>query len=529
MMDVELTIKNYRCFPENAPARLRLRPGTTALVGPNNAGKSTLLKFFREFRPLFGTLAGPEQFRAGLENSIGFGIMSFNQDPNALFTRSTAGPLSIELRLFGDDDLTRGPAAIRHVVLDVDRADCDCRISLVVDGTPPRRGQARVRDDRFFMMPWHDTESDFNPLQEVFQKLAGMFYIGALRTAFNASPAVDYYDIQVGAALLQMWQNTSTGTEIALRDRAHELVDDIGALFGIDGLSIEILHDGTALLVKMGDHNYELHEVGEGLSQVIVTLVNLLRRKPSYILIDEPELNLHPRLQLGFVELLGDYAEEGVVFATHSIGLARAAAQDVYYVSADGDKGSSLRPLEKTPSLGEMLGELSFASYREMGFDGVLLVEGATDPATLRVLLRKYGKDHKLITISLGGNSYINANSHAALEEIKRITPNVVALIDNDKPTARAELGADRAAFQQTCVELGFRCHILEHRAIENYFPKHAIQRVKSEKYRALEPFEKLTDANPSWGKHENHQIARHITREDLADTDLGKFLEELE
>jgi len=56
-MDAELTIKNYRCFPDSRPARIVVRDGFTAFLGVNNSGKSSLLRFFYEFRRLFHSLS----------------------------------------------------------------------------------------------------------------------------------------------------------------------------------------------------------------------------------------------------------------------------------------------------------------------------------------------------------------------------------------------------------------------------------------------------------------------------------------
>src|SRR5437867_423385 len=55
-MDIDIELKNYRCFPDEHPARFAIRPGFTAFVGANNSGKSSLLKFFFEFRNLFAML-----------------------------------------------------------------------------------------------------------------------------------------------------------------------------------------------------------------------------------------------------------------------------------------------------------------------------------------------------------------------------------------------------------------------------------------------------------------------------------------
>jgi len=63
-MDAELTIKNYRCFPDSRHARIVVRDVFTAILGVNNSGKSSLLKFFYEFRYLFGRLTDPSQYLA---------------------------------------------------------------------------------------------------------------------------------------------------------------------------------------------------------------------------------------------------------------------------------------------------------------------------------------------------------------------------------------------------------------------------------------------------------------------------------
>src|SRR5690348_1964126 len=57
----DLTIKNYRCFADEEPARISVRPGFTAFLGPNNAGKSTMLRLFYELRTLFEMAGTVEQ------------------------------------------------------------------------------------------------------------------------------------------------------------------------------------------------------------------------------------------------------------------------------------------------------------------------------------------------------------------------------------------------------------------------------------------------------------------------------------
>jgi energy-coupling factor transporter ATP-binding protein EcfA2 len=274
--------------------------------------------------------------------------------------------------------------------------------------------------------------------------------------------------------------------------------------------------------------SYKQSEIGSGLIQFILVLVNAAIRRPSYILIDEPELNLHPSLQVDFLTTLASYAEYGVLFATHNLGLARAVSDRVYSVRKVGRDGREVRDFTGTRALAEFLGELGFNAYQDLGFETVLLVEGPTDVTFVQQLLRLYGKEHKVVLLPLGGSSMINASCEMQLAEITRISSKVYGLIDSERTQAGGAIGTDRQSFVDTCTKLKIPCHVLERRATENYLPEHAIRKVKSDKHRALGHYELLKAASPAWGKEENWKIARFMTADDLKGTDLGTFLEQL-
>ena len=189
---------------------------------------------------------------------------------------------------------------------------------------------------------------------------------------------------------------------------------------------------------------------------------------------------------------------------------------------------SEVQDLEVISGLSEFLGELSFSVYRELGFDKVLLVEGPKDVKTLQQLLRKYNKDHEIVLLPLCGSSLINATSESELQEMKRMTENISALVDSERETAGATLPPERQAFLNICQNVGISCHVLERRAIENYLSDRALKIAKGDQYHALEPYEKLEDISPNWGKQENWRIAREMTIEELAQTDLGEFLKNI-
>jgi energy-coupling factor transporter ATP-binding protein EcfA2 len=307
-----------------------------------------------------------------------------------------------------------------------------------------------------------------------------------------------------------------------------EVIEVIERLFGYDRLEIQPAASGQTLQVVVNHRPYKLHELGSGIAQFILVLANAAMARPDFILIDEPELNLHPSLQIDFLTTLASYAKMGVMFATHSIGLARAVAERIYSVRSIGDGVSEVRPYEATSNLPEFLGSLGFSSYQELGFDQVLLVEGVTEVQTIQQFLRLLKKDHKIVMLPLGGGQMISGRSAAPLEEIKRITTNIAALIDSERSAAGEALSKDRAEFEAACARAGIQCKILERRATENYFTEAAVQKIKGEKYRALGHYERLEDTPLGWGKSENWRIAREMTLDDLAGTDLLSFLQSL-
>jgi len=252
---------------------------------------------------------------------------------------------------------------------------------------------------------------------------------------------------------------------------------------------------------------------------------NVLTRRPTLLLIDEPELNLHPALQLDYLTFLGSYTTTGVMFATHSPGLARATAERIYCVAKHGGV-SELTPYEDTPNLAALTGQLGFGGNSDLQFEGVLLVEGITEVKVFQQLLRLYRKEHRFVIVPLGGEALIKRDAALELGELRRLADRVVAVIDSERSAADSPLDSRRAAFATICERLGVPCTVLERRATENYFPEHAVKAVYGSAGRALDPYERSKDAGLSWSKPNNWRIARKMTRADLDDTDLGKVLE---
>lgn len=535
-MQVDLTLKNYRCFPDSHPARLSIRKGFTAFVGPNNSGKSALLRFFFEFRDMLQQIVTPQSsFTLALRgNPASFSVQGI-ADLAELFSNENSRDLSIEFTLSpsAEDGGPLPDDALVRVAIRVPRGSNTYTVTELAAASQAL--PTGVPSDYILERgDWYLTQNGaavalLAPLYSALRPLAQTVYLGAFRNAINIGGTENYFDIRVGEAFLRVWRQFKSGSLKHQAEAAVRLTDDIRHIFGFDRLELNTSDDGKSLQVIVNGKPFRLEELGSGLAQFVLVLASVATRQQGYILLDEPELNLHPSLQADFLMSLASHATEGVLFGTHSMGLARAVGQQIYGLKRVRQGVTEMRAIEGMRRLAEFLGEMSFSGYQELGYQRILLVEGPTEVTTLQQFLRKRNLDHKIVVLPLGGRSMITGGRDLELAEMRRISDDIHVLIDSERTSAGEAIEAGRQAFIATCDALGIRRHVLERRATENYFSERAIQiALKSPSSRALGFYENLKDGKPAWAKQENWRIAREMTLEELNGTDLGEFIRSL-
>lgn len=518
---VEMTVRNYRCFADDEPLRIQLGSGFTALLGPNNCGKSTILRLFYELRDVFNACFPLDHLQAMAGgNPIGANIRGA-QDNQEIFCNRNARPISIEFVLLGasDDEISR-------IVLTLDRATpAECRASLYSGpaGKPVRRGLSRDNVHGFEGSNGNHVTLPEEPWRFLQAITRGGFYIPAFRNAITEGTGT-YFDLQIGSSFIAQWSQWKTGNHRASNEAALRLSEELARIFGIRTLEINEARGENTLQVVVNGRSYRLREIGAGFSQFLVVLANVVIQRPKYLLIDEPELNLHPSLQADFLATLASYCPQGVMFATHSIGLARSQAEAIFTCSRKGDT-HLVRAIETTPSYAEFLGELSHTAFQELGSSAILLVEGVTEVKAVQQLLRGVGKEHTTVVLPLGGAQLIRGGLVEELSQLKRLSHSVHVLIDSERKSAEEPIDQARADFVRDCTTLGFRVHTLERRAFENYFTDDALQRAIGTGVRALGPHESLAGRRDGWKKSDNWRVCRELSWNAIEATDLGKFL----
>lgn len=171
-------------------------------------------------------------------------------------------------------------------------------------------------------------------------------------------------------------------------------------------ISLRFEAKGRRLWAKKGESEYGPSKLSDGEKQVFSILADLseLDSKHSLLIVDEPELNLHPELAERLWNLLElEFPDKRFVYATHSISFAlRDNVEKVFVLSSDAEgvvefKGiESLSRAETTAFLGGLPGILSA--------NRVVVTEGhekSFDAIFYRWLL----EDSKLEIFPAGGSS----------------------------------------------------------------------------------------------------------------------------
>ena len=465
----KLTLRNYRCFDWEHPVVLEFDRGFSAFIGPNNSGKSTALRSIYELRQSFVSL--PQAFQAGSGFRTNFQPLG-TSDLAELANDAAPSRFQIELEIINPQPAPDPSHSVAlKVVLEYDILQQSLYAKQLVfmspNGDKNHWGEAEVKlaqgnSGNFIVHYQNGTIIDYSGLREFGITLNESKYFPAFRNAINEG-AGNYYDLPVGTALVATWDQWKAGNSRAQQNAISKVEKEIALLLGFNNLQINADQSGKTLNVNIDGRPQKLHEVGAGVAQLIIVLAAALVNRPPYILIDEPELSLHPALQLSFLATLGSYARYGLLYSTHSISLARSSAQRIYAVRKISNGLSEIHPYgDKAINFGSWLGELSYSSRVDLGCEGLLLVEGTTEILCFQEYLRKLKKDHKYVLIQLGGSSLIRGGVTPHLSELSRIiNPSKIRVfIDSEKESADAPLASDRVAFVTDCKGIGIKGHV---------------------------------------------------------------------
>ncbi len=519
---MELILKNYKSFSEENPLNLKIDDNIIALIGPNNAGKSSVLKFFYEFRHFFNEILNIPILILGNQTSV----INFNiSHPFKLFYNYNSGPLEVVLK-FKNFKLSvhfnRSNPTKAYLNLFIFINNQEFSFSKL-----QKNKITKIRQVGKLTQIW-DISNDklLCDVTELFKSLKifrDARFFSSFRNAVNIGTTQPYCDILVGDAFIRAWHQLSTSSDPRLKKKSRKVISDLKEVFGYESLEIIAYPKKGKIITKIDKQIYDLSDLSSGIIQFILFFVNVAFYEPSLLLIEEPELNLHSKLQIDLLNRLLPYSKNGIIFTTHNMGLAHSMAGRIYSV-IKSNKNSVISLFEETPNFQEFLGEINFSSFPALGLKKVLLAEGPKDVQVFTQLLKKFKKYKDIMILSLGGSSLINSKTMQEVGEIKRLGHKVkfFCWIDSEKNFAEDKVARERLEFAKICKQLNIKIKISERKCMENYFSLKAIQDILP-KIKSFGLYE-----NPKWDKGINWKIAQRLNEKDLIGTDLYKFIKSL-
>lgn len=171
--------------------------------------------------------------------------------------------------------------------------------------------------------------------------------------------------------------------------------------------------------------------MGKGMRSIYMlslleTYISEQGRIPSIIVVEDPEIFLHPQLQKTCSEILYRLSKKNqVIFKTHSPDLLfNFSIRQIRQVVLDDERYSVVRP---RTNMSEILDDLGYGANDLLNVSFVFIVEGKQDKSRLPLLLEKYyseiyDEEGNLYRISIiTTNSCTNIKTYANLKYMNQV------------------------------------------------------------------------------------------------------------
>lgn len=270
-----------------------------------------------------------------------------------------------------------------------------------------------------------------------------------------------------------------------------------------DAVGIEISHDRSTVTVTVDGEQRSLGDLGTGLEQLLMIGLASMGFPGKLVLIDEPEIHLHPRAQKRMMHYLEHSVDAQFVIATHSSAILDAVDAEIIHIARDGDR-STARTIRSNSEryaairdLGHSPSELVLARY-------AIWVEGPSDRIYLNSWIHRVdpdlveGVDYSFLFYggsNLAQHSYEDAvedevepaDEELALVQALSFAREFAVVIDSDVHPGKPNLRANKVRVRGEVEENAGYCWITDGREIENYIPD-AVQLELAKEFSYLTP-----------------------------------------
>jgi hypothetical protein len=225
----------------------------------------------------------------------------------------------------------------------------------------------------------------------------------------------------------------------------------------------------------------DLDQMGSGISQVFAIASTIASRQSPIVLMEEPEIGLHPRLQRQVMNVLSELPEGQVFVTSHSNHVIDTVNSRVnsYLLRESRRIGHSSPVVEELkPSSRAALEELGIRPSSIALANSLILVEGPSDALYVRHWLSLHDEGRTLneykdyAFIFTGGkilSHFSSGDDENAIVQLFAVHPNFYLIGDSDRSGQGASV--QNRALKRICEEagLGNRAWVTHPKEIEGY------------------------------------------------------------
>jgi energy-coupling factor transporter ATP-binding protein EcfA2 len=246
------------------------------------------------------------------------------------------------------------------------------------------------------------------------------------------------------------------------------------------GVKIDAFQSSSAgdSIAEMDVDEFVVEVNGSGVREALRLVLDYEFQRPEILLVEEPEIHLHPALETSMMSYLKKISENSQVFiTTHSTNfLDTADMRNTYLVTKNGSTNVQLLNLDDAEA--RIPQELGIRLSSLFMFDRLVLVEGPSDEAVLRQIANTLKVDFSQSNVgfvSMGGaRNFAHYAADSVISILTKRRVQVFAVIDRDE--------RDDEEIKRLEDGLGERLKltVLSRREIENYLlsPRAIVQMI---------------------------------------------------
>lgn len=251
-------------------------------------------------------------------------------------------------------------------------------------------------------------------------------------------------------------------------DRLDTIQQTIKSLLGVrvDAFEAEAIGSRGA---EMDVDDFLIEANGAGIREALRIILDLELKNPRIVLIEEPEVHLHPGLSRVVAGYLQQRSQGVQMFVTtHSTDFVDLASfQNVFLVSRDHNSRTICQPVIPEEGASKIPAELGLRLSTVFMFDKLIFVEGPSDESVFRVFAKATDVDLTKANVGFvymnGVRNFAYFAAESTLDLLSRRRIQMWFVTDRDESTDAEVLRmTDRLAGRA-------RLTVLEKRELENY------------------------------------------------------------